>query len=198
VQDHEYADDLILVAERQGIDVQRYVINADEFAVAGVKACGAGCGSGFGAEFRRETGCSRKNGAARAIDSDAFQVFPLFEAFDEPLNAAVRFSINQGFDQVLKGVAEDLRPVRQIAAEDALLGMNLIGGKQQTAGGYADDKREHQFQSSAHRPLKLTIPRFRKFANKSLQETQQLAEHLSSALGGADSDPAFCLQLAAA
>jgi hypothetical protein len=76
--------------------------------------------------------------------------------------------------------------------------MNLIRGKEQTAGGHAHYQREHHFQSSAHQLLSLTVPRFRNLANKSLHDSHQEAEKLYSAALEAECDLASCTPLAAA
>ena len=98
VQKRERADKLPIAMERQGINMNRRVIDAQELAITTVALRGIGRGCWPKLEEGSKAGRNREGDAVRIVDGDAFQVLALAKNVDPdaPRLAGFKFGRKPG------------------------------------------------------------------------------------------------------
>src|ERR1700719_2741638 len=128
----ECSDRLAVAVKRQGVNVNRRVVDAQELAVTNVAIGSIRGSSGPKLEERSKAGGHREGDAVRVVDGDAFQVFALAEAIYEALQTLVReLLVELRLDRFLEAFGENFRAARDVIAQNAAFGTDLVSGEKQ-------------------------------------------------------------------
>src|SRR5216683_2695287 len=151
VNNRERADHLIVAVKRQGVNVDRSVVHAEELPVASIALGGKRRGGRAELEQRSKAGCYGEGHAIGVVNGNPFQVLALAEAIHEALQTLVRQgAVKLRLDIFLQAFPENFRSAGEIVAQDAALGADLVAGEKQGHDNDADNKRRDKFQCRAH------------------------------------------------
>src|SRR5712664_4103613 len=120
VNNRERADHLTVAVKRQGVNVDRSVVHAEELPVASIALGGKPRGGRAELEQGSKAGCYGEGHAIGVVNGNPFQVLALAEAIHEALQTLVRQgAVTLRFYIYDPAITENFRPAGEITAQNS-------------------------------------------------------------------------------